>query len=133
VCIGLVRSSLVLLRDVRGLAFEFSVAKMDLDDEIQAVQADRQKKEAQTAMGGEGEFDSDLYTKDKLGDYVNEIAVDDDEADHDEREQNLAKCVLGSFPDLRYVLHNSATHRHRSRMLLLGTDEGTVIMFRKIG
>jgi len=76
---------------------------MDLDDEIQAVQTDRQKKEAQNAMGGEGEFDSDLYTKDKLGDYVNEIAVDDDEADHDEREQNLAK-KLASYTAPRSIL-----------------------------
>ena len=71
----------------------------DLDAQISAVQADRKKQEELVALGGAGEFDSDLYTKDKFGGYENSIAVtEEEEADHDEREQTLAKCVLPLLP-----------------------------------
>eukprot|EP00976_Prorocentrum_cordatum_P074993 1181737-Prorocentrum_minimum.AAC.5 len=75
----------------------------DLDAQISAVQADRKKQEELVALGGASEFDSDLYTQDKFGGYENSIAVTEEEGDHDEREQNLAKCVFTLIRAIRPV------------------------------
>eukprot|EP00240_Pyramimonas_obovata_P000041 CAMPEP_0118921466 /NCGR_PEP_ID=MMETSP1169-20130426/734_1 /TAXON_ID=36882 /ORGANISM="Pyramimonas obovata, Strain CCMP722" /LENGTH=1306 /DNA_ID=CAMNT_0006862191 /DNA_START=153 /DNA_END=4073 /DNA_ORIENTATION=- len=78
----------------------------DLDAQISAVQADRKKQEELVALGGAGEFDSDLYTQDKFGGYENSIAVtEEEEGDHDEREQMVAK-KLASYTAPKSIMED---------------------------
>mmetsp|Transcript_47675 Transcript_47675/g.91031 ORF Transcript_47675/g.91031 Transcript_47675/m.91031 type:complete len:1376 (-) Transcript_47675:178-4305(-) len=78
----------------------------NIDAEINAVQAERARKEAELmALGSTGEFDTDLYTQDRFGGYEQSIAVDEDEADAaDEREQSLAK-KLASYTAPKAILN----------------------------
>ena len=67
----------------------------DMDAEIAAVQADRKKKEGDlVALGGQAEFDKELYGTGGQG-FDTSIAVDDGAAEDivDEREALVAKCA----------------------------------------